>query len=58
VSPPGPGRPGGSRLLPTPVAGNLNDGASIQTWMARWDRQKKPGWLGRLVLDLDLTRIS
>jgi hypothetical protein len=58
VSAPGPGGTGGARVLPTPVAGNLNDGASIQTWMARWDRQKKPGWLGRLVLDLDLTRIS
>ena len=39
----GPGRPGGSRLLPTPVAGNFNDGASLQTWQARRDRQKKLG---------------
>jgi DNA (cytosine-5)-methyltransferase 1 len=40
---PGPGRPGGSRLLPTPVAGNFNDGESPQTWQARRDRQKKLG---------------
>jgi DNA (cytosine-5)-methyltransferase 1 len=39
----GPGRPGGSRLLPTPVAGNFNDGASLPTWAARRDRQKKLG---------------
>ncbi len=39
----GPGRPQGSRLLPTPVAGNSSDGASLQTWQARRDRQKKPG---------------
>ena len=31
-SPSGPVPPGGSRLLPTPVAGNFNDGASLQTW--------------------------
>ena len=42
-SPSGPARRGGSRLLPTPVAGNSNDGESIQTWLARRDRQKKPG---------------
>ena len=40
---PGPGRPGGSRLLPTPVAGNFNDGADLPTWMARRDRQKQLG---------------
>jgi hypothetical protein len=39
----GPDRPEGSRLLPTPVAGNFNDGASLLTWQARRDRQKKPG---------------
>jgi DNA (cytosine-5)-methyltransferase 1 len=39
----GPGRPGGSRLLPTPVAGNFNDGADLPTWLARRDRQKKLG---------------
>jgi DNA (cytosine-5)-methyltransferase 1 len=40
----GPAQPQGSRrLLPTPVAGNFNDGASLPTWQARRDRQKKPG---------------
>jgi hypothetical protein len=39
-SPSGPGRPGGSRLLRTPVAGNYGDGASLSTWQ---DRQKKLG---------------
>ena len=39
----GPGRPPGSRLLPTPVAGNFNDGADLPTWQARRDRQKKLG---------------
>lgn len=39
----GPGRPPGSRLLPTPVAGNFNDGADLPTWMARRDRQKQLG---------------
>jgi hypothetical protein len=42
-SPSGPGRPHGSRLLPTPVAGNFNDGADIGTWQARRDRQKQLG---------------
>ena len=28
-SPSGPAQPHGSRLLPTPVAGNYNDGASL-----------------------------
>ena len=42
-SPSGPGRPPGSRLLPTPVAGNFNDGADLPTWQARRDRQKKLG---------------
>jgi hypothetical protein len=41
--PSGPARPGGSRLLPTPVAGNYGDGASLQTWQARRERQKKLG---------------
>ena len=41
--PSGPARPDGSRLLPTPVAGNFNDGASLPTWQARRDRQKKLG---------------
>ena len=41
--PPGPAQPQGSRLLPTPVAGNYGDGASLPTWQARRDRQKKPG---------------
>jgi len=40
-SSPGP-RPG-SRLLPTPVAGNFNDGAEIEGWKARRDRQKRLG---------------
>jgi DNA (cytosine-5)-methyltransferase 1 len=39
----GPAQPHGSRLLPTPVAGNFNDGADLPTWMARRDRQKKLG---------------
>ena len=38
-----PGTPHGSRLLPTPVAGNFSDGASLPTWQARRDRQKKLG---------------
>ena len=42
-SPSGPAQPQGSRLLPTPVAGNFNDGASLPTWQARRDRQKKLG---------------
>jgi hypothetical protein len=42
-SPCGPEQPQGSRLLPTPVAGNFNDGASLQTWQARRDRQKQLG---------------
>ena len=42
-SPSGLGKVGGSRLPPTLVAGNFNDGASLQTWQARRDRQKKPG---------------
>ena len=33
-SPSGPARPGGSRLLPTPVAGNFNDGEDLPN----------PGW--------------
>ena len=41
--PPGPAQPQGSRLLPTPVAGNFNDGAFLPTWQARRDRQKKLG---------------
>jgi DNA (cytosine-5)-methyltransferase 1 len=39
----GPAQRQGSRLLPTPVAGNYGDGADIETWQARRDRQKKPG---------------
>jgi DNA (cytosine-5)-methyltransferase 1 len=39
----GPAQPQGSRLLPTPVAGNFNDGADLPTWQARRDRQKKLG---------------
>ncbi len=39
----GPDRPEGSRLLPTPVAGNFNDGADLPTWQARRDRQRKLG---------------
>ena len=42
-SPPGPEPPGGSRLLPTPVAGNSNDGEATGSWLARRDRQKQPG---------------
>ena len=42
-SPSGPAQPHGSRLLPAPVAGNYGDGAAIQTWQARRDRQKKLG---------------
>ena len=41
--PSGQGRPGGSRLLPIPVAGNFNDGASLPTWQGRRDRQTKLG---------------
>lgn len=41
--PSGPAQPQGWRLLPTPVAGNFNDGADIGTWQARRDRQKKLG---------------
>ena len=41
--PSGPAQPQGSRLLPTPVAGNYGDGASLPTWQARRDRQKKLG---------------
>jgi hypothetical protein len=41
--PPGPGQPQGSRLLPTPVAGNFNPGADLPAWQARRDRQKKLG---------------
>ncbi len=37
--PPGPGL----RLLPTPVAGAFNDGESVESWLARRDRQKKSG---------------
>ena len=37
--PPGPGL----RLLPTPVAGAFNDGESVESWLARRDRQKKLG---------------
>jgi len=48
-SPSGPAQPQGSRLLPTPVAGNFNDGASLQTWQARRDRQKKFGRNGNCV---------
>jgi len=43
VSASSPGRPHSSRLLPTPVAGNFNDGADLPTWQARRDRQKKLG---------------
>ena len=39
----GPAQPQGSWLLPAPVAGNFNDGASLRTWQARRDRQKQPG---------------
>ena len=42
-SPPGPAQPPGSRLLPTPVAGNFNDGESLPSWLARRDRQKQLG---------------
>ena len=42
-SPPGQAPPEGSRLLPTPVAGNFNDGESVQSWLARRDRQKLLG---------------
>ena len=42
-SPPGPEPRPRSRLLPTPVAGNFNDGAEIEGWKARRDRQKKLG---------------
>ena len=42
-SPSGPAQPHGSRLLPTPVAGNYDDGAYLTAWQARRDRQKKPG---------------
>lgn len=42
-SPSGPAQPQGSRLLPTPVAGNFNDGASLPAWQGRRDRQKKLG---------------
>ena len=41
--PSGPAQPQGWRLLPTPVAGNYGDGASLPTWQARRDRQKKLG---------------
>jgi DNA (cytosine-5)-methyltransferase 1 len=41
--PSGPDRPGGSRLLPAPVAGSYGDGADLPAWQARRDRQKKPG---------------
>ena len=37
--PPGPGW----RLLPTPVAGAFNDGESLESWLARRERQKKLG---------------
>jgi hypothetical protein len=39
----GPGQPQGWRLLPTPIAGNFNDGADLPTWQALRDRQKKLG---------------
>jgi DNA (cytosine-5)-methyltransferase 1 len=42
-SPSGLAQPHGSRLPPTPGAGNFNDRASPPTWQARRDRQKKPG---------------
>ena len=31
------------RLLPTPVAGAFNDGESVESWLARRDRQKQLG---------------
>ena len=31
------------RLLPTPVAGAFNDGESVESWLARRDREKKLG---------------
>jgi DNA (cytosine-5)-methyltransferase 1 len=31
------------RLLPTPAAGAFNDGESVESWLARRDRQKKLG---------------
>ena len=36
-------RPGGTgwRLLPTPVAGAFNDGESLESWLARRERQKE-----------------
>ena len=33
----------GLRLLPTPVAGAFNDGESVDSWIARRNRQKKLG---------------
>jgi len=33
----------GLRLLPTPAAGAFNDGESVDSWLARRDRQKKLG---------------
>jgi hypothetical protein len=33
----------GLRLLPTPVAGAFNDGESIESWLARRNRQKQLG---------------
>jgi hypothetical protein len=42
-SPSSPGQPQGSRLPPTPVAGNYGDGADLPTWQARRDRQKQLG---------------
>ena len=37
--PPGPGL----RLLPTPVGGAFNDTESVESWLARRDRQKRLG---------------
>jgi DNA (cytosine-5)-methyltransferase 1 len=32
--------------MPTPAAGAFNDGESVESWLARRDRQKKPGRKG------------
>ena len=42
-SPPGPAPQPGLRLLPTPAAGCFNNREAMASWLARRDRQKKPG---------------
>ena len=42
-SPASPASVPGLRLLPTPAAGAFNDGEPVTSWLARRDRQKKPG---------------